>query len=95
MKLARVIGKIWATQKVSSMTGIQLCVVQPLDEKRHSIGEPLIATDHTNRAGQGETVFLVDGGDAAKLEEGRNLPVDVAIVGIIDSLSTDRRGVSS
>ncbi len=93
MKLATVIGKVWATQKYPSMTGIQLCVVQPIDEFRNPDGEPIIASDHTNRCGHGETVYLVDGGDAARVEEGRSLPVDVAIVGIIDSLSTD--GASS
>lgn len=89
MNLARVVGKVWATQQYHAMEGIQYCVVQPLDEKRSPVGEPFIATDFTNRAGHGETVFIVGGGDATTMEEGKPLPVDQAIVGIIDSLSTE------
>ncbi len=94
MKLAKVIGRLWATQKYHALEGIQLCVVQPLDEYRQPVGDPIVVTDHTNRAGQGETVFLVDGGDAATMEKGKPLPVDVAIAGIVDSLSTDKETVT-
>ncbi|HQH73007.1 MAG TPA: EutN/CcmL family microcompartment protein [bacterium] len=89
MNIATVIGSLWATQKHHSFNGMKFCVIQPLDQNRRPVGSPIIAVDPDNRCGRGETVFYVDGGDAATVKENHSMPSDATIVGIIDSMSTD------
>lgn len=87
MDLAKVIGTVVATRKDPSLEGTRLLVVQPLDEKQNPISDPLVAVDTLNDAGVGEIVYIVTGGDAVSVIPGKRMPVDVAIVGIVDSLS--------
>ncbi len=56
MKIGRVIGSVVATQKVDSLEGIKLLLVQPLDENLKEVGSPLVACD-TVQAGYGDVVF--------------------------------------
>ena len=87
MDLAKIIGTVVATRKDPTLEGTRLLVVQPLDEKQNPISEPLVAVDTLNDAGIGEIVYIVTGGDAVSVIPGKRMPVDVAIVGIVDSLS--------
>ena len=87
MDLAKVIGTVVATRKDPSLEGTRLLVVQPLDEKQAPISEPIVAVDTLNDAGVGEIVYIVTGGDAVSVIPGKRMPVDVAIVGIVDSIS--------
>ena len=87
MDLAKVIGTVVATRKNPSLEGTRLLIVQPLDEKQNPISEPIVAVDTLHDAGAGEIVYIVTGGDAVSVIPGRRMPVDVAIVGIVDSLS--------
>lgn len=87
MDLAKVIGTVVATRKDPSLEGTRLLVVQTLDEKQTPVDEPLVAVDTLNDAGIGEIVYIVTGGDAVSVIPGKRMPVDVAIVGIVDSLS--------
>jgi microcompartment protein CcmK/EutM len=85
MDLARVVGTIIATQKDEALVGTKLCVIQPLTERLEPRGKPLVATDASAARGYGEIVYFVTGGDAVYTgPEGRVMPVDAAIVGIID-----------
>ena len=87
MDLAKVIGTVVATRKDPSLEGTRLLIVQPLDEKQNPISDPLVAVDTLNDAGVGEIVYIVTGGDAVSVTPGKRMPVDVAIVGIVDSIS--------
>ena len=87
MDLGKVIGTIVATRKDPSLGGSRLLIVQPLDEKQTPISEPLVAVDTLHDAGVGETVYYVTGGDAVSVVPGKRMPVDVAIVGLVDSIS--------
>lgn len=95
MDLAKVIGTVVATRKDPSLEGTRLLVVQPLDEKQTPISEPIVAVDTLNDAGVGETVYIVTGGDAVSVIPGKRMPVDVAIVGIVDSLSVTHAASTS
>ena len=96
MDLAKVIGTVVATRKDASLEGTRLLIVQPLDEKYNPISEPLVAVDTLHDAGAGEIVYIVTGGDAVSVIPGKRMPVDVAIVGIVDSLSlVDTLGTST
>ena len=96
MDLAKVIGTVVATRKDPSMEGTRLLIVQPLDEKRNPISEPIVAVDTLHDAGVEEIVYIVTGGDAIRVTPGKRMPVDVAIVGLVDSLSlTDTSNMSA
>lgn len=88
MHLARVIGTVWATQKVETLKGYRMLIVQPLTHELRERGEPLVAVD-TVSAAPGQLVFIVQAREAAKaLPEPFN-PVDVAIIGIVDEVRTE------
>jgi len=91
MFLARVTGSIVATQKVAAMVGQKLLVVEPLrvNEKDQvslvGTGRTFITVD-TVGAGEGEVVLIVQGSSARFTPETKPLPIDCAIIGIVDSV---------
>jgi ethanolamine utilization protein EutN len=85
MYLGKVIGTVVAQRKVDGLEGSKLLLVQPLDENRQPAGDKEVAVD-TVRAGPGDFVFLVGSREAALALETAFVPVDAAIVGIIDDL---------
>ncbi len=87
MDIGKVIGTIVATRKDSSLVGYRLLVIQPLDAEERSVGDPVTAVDIQGAAGYGELVYMVTGGDAAFVSAERAMPVDVAVVGIVDSIT--------
>ena len=84
MKFARVIGTVVATQKYEGLEGIKFLVVQLLDKNQQPVGEPAIAADGTAQAGPGELVFVIASREAALALPEWFVPVDLAIVGIVD-----------
>jgi ethanolamine utilization protein EutN len=84
MQFARVIGTLVATQKAAGLEGVKFLVVQPLDKHRQPVGEPVIAADGTAQAGPGELVFIIASREAALALPQPFVPVDHAIVGIVD-----------
>jgi ethanolamine utilization protein EutN len=88
MHLARVIGAVWATQKVDTLKGYRMLVVQPLTHTLAERGRPLVAVD-TVSAAPGQIVFIVNAREASKALEETFNPVDAAIVGIVDEIRTE------
>lgn len=88
MYLARVVGTVVATRKDDRLEGRKLLVVQPLDEKGRESGKCVVAVD-TAQAGHGETVLVVAGSSARLTALTKDCPVDVAIVGIVDTVALD------
>lgn len=87
MYLGRVIGTVVATQRVPGLDGIKFLVVQPLDHTGKPSGRVEVACD-TVRAGPGDVVSLVGSREAALALEEWFVPVDAAIVGIVDSVDS-------
>uniref|UniRef100_A0A7C4QRN1 Ethanolamine utilization protein EutN n=1 Tax=Schlesneria paludicola TaxID=360056 RepID=A0A7C4QRN1_9PLAN len=91
MFLARVTGSVVSTQKVEAMVGQKLLVVEPLrvQEKDQSqltgTGRTFVAVD-TVGCGEGEVVLIVQGSSARFTPQTKPLPVDCAIIGIVDSV---------
>lgn len=91
MFLAQITGSVVSTQKVASMVGQKLLIVEPLrveqkTKKRLSpTGRTFIAVD-TVGAGEGEVVLCVQGSSARFTPQTEKLPVDAAIVGIVDQV---------
>lgn len=91
MFIGRITGSLVATQKVDSMVGQKLLIVEPLrvNEKGKSdlqpTGRTFVAVD-TVGAGEGEVVMCVQGSSARFTEQTKTLPIDCAIVGIVDNV---------
>lgn len=81
----RVIGVCVCTRKDEQMLGKKLLAVQPIKSDGSNAGKPLIAVDLVG-AGAGETVLLTKSRDASLAAGG--IPVDLAIVGIADHMTT-------
>jgi ethanolamine utilization protein EutN len=92
VQLARVIGTVVATTKVAGLEGIRLLVVQPLDRRQQPSGKPVVAADAVHMAGPGELVYVVAAREAALAMPEPFVPVDHAIVGIVDAVTTTEPG---
>ncbi len=84
MILGQVVGNVVATIKDEHLAGEKLLLVQLMNRKRERIGRPQAAIDVVD-AGQGDFVFLVRARDAAMATFPLEGPVDLAIVGIVES----------
>ena len=89
MYLGQVIGTVVADRKYEGLEGAKLLVVQPLDHRRKPVGEPQVAVD-TVRAGPRDLVYLVGSREAALALDPWFVPVDAAIVGIVDMIDAER-----
>ncbi len=89
MQLGRVMGTVVASEKVVGLEGVRFLVVQPLDKQQVPTGRPVIAADAVNMAGPGELVYFVASREAAEALDERFVPVDHAIVGIVDDVHLD------
>jgi microcompartment protein CcmK/EutM len=87
MELARVIGTVVATQQVEGLEGVKFLIVQPVDRNDKKIGEPVVAADGVAMAGPGELVYIVASREASLALPEKFVPVDHAIVGIVDAVS--------
>jgi ethanolamine utilization protein EutN len=100
MFLAKVTGSLVATQKVQSMVGYKLLVVEPYRLEAHerrslvTTGRTFIAVD-TLGAGEGEYVLITQGSSARMTPETKQMPVDTVIVGIVDRVHIDSQCVYS
>ncbi len=89
MILARVIGDLVATQKHPSHEGRKILVLQPLNLDGSERGDALLALDAVD-AGVGERVLVVqEGWSAMTSVERPNSPIDMAVVGVVDSVTLD------
>jgi ethanolamine utilization protein EutN len=100
MFLAKVTGSVVATQKVASMTGHKLLIVEPLRVDPQSrdrligVGRSFVVVD-TVGAGFGEMVLIVQGSSARMTPETEKLPVDATIVGIVDTVNVENKTIFS
>jgi len=86
MQLGRVTGTVVATVKVPGLTGVKLLLVQPLDRHLRPVGGQVVAADAVHMAGPGELVCFVAAREAAQAMPDPFVPVDHAIVGIVDDV---------
>ena len=86
MQLARVLGRVVATEKVTGLDGVRFLIIQPLDKAQRPEGETVVAADAVSMAGPGELVYFVASREAAEALPIRFVPVDHAIVGIVDQV---------
>ena len=91
MFLARVQGHVVASQKDPAMSGSKLLVVEPLrvayteggGGEFEVTGRAIVAVDRIG-AGAGQLVLIVQGSSARMAEGCAKMPIDAAVVGLVD-----------
>jgi ethanolamine utilization protein EutN len=89
MQLGRVIGRLWCTVKDNSLNGHRLLVVQPVTPEMKDTGKQVVCADATG-AGAGELIYWCRGKESSFPFLPDEVPVDAAIVGIIDEMHVER-----
>lgn len=86
MLLGRVIGSVVACCVYEGLEGVPLLFLQPVGPAGEPEGRALVAADATRMAGPGELVYYEGGREAALALDRWFVPVDHAIIGIVDVL---------
>ncbi len=92
MLLGRVLGSAVCTIKYQDLDGVKLLTVQPLNKKLEPLGRVQVAADVVY-AGPGDLVVMVRAREASlAMNDVKFVPVDLAIVGVVDELEVRREG---
>lgn len=86
MKLGKVIGRVVPSTVYEGLNSVPLLWVQPVDKDLKPKGKSLVCADGTRMAGPGELVYFEGGREAAMTLDPTFVPVDQAIVGIVDGM---------
>jgi ethanolamine utilization protein EutN len=89
--LARVIGSVVSTKKDEVMKGHKLLLLRPMlvdesDPARFRPGSNTLVAVDAMGAGNGELVLFCQGSSARQTSGLKQLPIDAAVVGIVDSV---------
>jgi microcompartment protein CcmK/EutM len=87
MILGRVVGTVVATRKDERLLGTKLLVVRHVDLRGKDEAGYMIAVDTVN-AGPNDKVLIVTGSSARMASGLKDVPVDAAIVGVVDAVDT-------
>ncbi len=86
MLFGRVKGSAVCTLKYPGTEGLKLLVVQPLNKRLEPVGALQVAADVVD-AGPGDLCVMVRSREAAlALPDVKFVPVDLALVGVVDDL---------
>lgn len=85
MHIGKITGNLVATRKDENLVGCKLMIIQPLNSNLKPKGEEMVAVD-TVGAGIGEIVIYSSGTAARLAARKLDSPIDLAIVGIVDSI---------
>jgi len=92
MLLGIVKGTAISTLKYQGIEGLKLLVVQPVNRKLEPVGAMQVAVDVV-QAGPGDLCVMVRSREAAlAMPEIKFVPVDLALVGIVDQLNVKPDG---
>lgn len=100
MFIAKVTGSLVATQKVASVVGYKLLIVEPYrlePESRKTLtttGRTFVSVDLMG-AGVGDYVLITQGSSARLTPETKNMPIDTVVVGIVDQVHVEQACVYS
>ena len=89
--LGKVIGTVTPSQVYQGLEGVPMLLVQPLNKKQQPDGVLLVVADGTRMAGPGELIYFEGGREAALLLDPWFVPVDHAVVGIVDGVHLEER----
>jgi ethanolamine utilization protein EutN len=92
MLLGRVRGTAVCTMKYPGTEGLKLLVVQPLNKRLEAVGGLQVAADVV-QAGPGDVCVMVRSREAAlAMPEIKFVPIDLALIGIVDELEVTPEG---
>ena len=87
MLFGRVRGTAVCSIKYADLKGMKLLVVQPVDKDLEDVGPMQVAVDVV-MAGPGDLCVMVRSREASlALREHKFVPVDLALVGVVDELA--------
>jgi ethanolamine utilization protein EutN len=89
MLLGRIVGSVVPAVVYAGLEGVPMLLVQPLDKAGRPEGRTIVAADATRMAGPGELVYYEGGREAALALDPWFVPVDHAIIGIVDEVERD------
>lgn len=87
MLLGKIIGSVTPCIIHQGLEGVPMLLVQPLNQHLMTDGSPIVAADSTRMAAPGELIYYEGGREAALALEKWFVPVDHAIIGIVDGLT--------
>ena len=88
MIYGKVIGSVWATQKVKTLEGLKLMIVQHLNLDGSEKQQFTVAVDGVG-AGTGEVVLMAQGSSARQTPITKDKPVDAVIMAIVDKFEVE------
>ncbi|MBN2257601.1 MAG: EutN/CcmL family microcompartment protein [Anaerolineaceae bacterium] len=92
MLFGRVVGSAVATVKYPGCEGMKLLMVQPLNRNLHPVGGIQVAVDVVD-AGYDDLCVMVRSREASlSLPHEKVLPIDLALVGVVDDLQLQPDG---
>ena len=95
MLLGRVIGTLVACEVYKGLECVPMLVVKPLTKSCKPKGDAIICADSTSMAGHDELVYYEGGREAAMTLRETFVPVDHAIVGIVDDVNLVREAAEN
>jgi ethanolamine utilization protein EutN len=90
MLLGKVIGTVTPSLIHDGLEGVPMLLVQPLNQHLLPDGSPIVAADSTRMAAPGELIYYEGGREAALALEKWFVPVDHAIIGIVDGITLSK-----
>ncbi len=92
MHLGKVIGTLTPCVVYEGLEGVPMLLVQPLGPDQAPAGKPFVAADPTRMCGRDELIYYESSREAALLLDPWFVPVDHAIVGIVDDVHLLKEG---
>jgi ethanolamine utilization protein EutN len=93
--LGKVVGTVVATRKDARLSGEKLLLIKAYGAYRPSHStEQIVAVDRTLDAGIGDDVVVCFGSPARWTLGGTNLPVDAAVMAVVDRCTFSRAAFS-
>ena len=90
MQFGRVRGSVVATVKAEGLEGVRLLLVEALDDDLAPTGAAVVAADAIHTAGPGDIVQVIASREAAEALSPSFVPVDHAIVALVDQVDGRR-----
>ncbi len=86
MFIGKVLGNVVSSVKNKKLEGLKLMLVRQTDPNGNLTGKPLVAVDSVD-SGEGDRVVVLKEGGSAKIVLKRDkIPLNLVIVGIIDTI---------
>ncbi len=92
MKIGKVIGRVVPAEVYEGLETVPMLWVQPLSRDKKPKGGAVVCADATRMAGPDELVYFEGGREAAMTLDPAFVPVDHAIVGIVDDWHQEKGG---